>query len=88
MLFEWDDDIGNIPKQPIDSVRPDDQITGGDIAMAVCVFPIYCYFVVPSIISDVFSSHIMSLHIYIARIKKESLNSRKLILGMFCLGMG
>jgi hypothetical protein len=54
MLFEWDDDIGNIPKQPIDSVRPDDQITGGDIAMAVCVFPIYCYFVVPSIISDVF----------------------------------
>lgn len=56
MLFEWDDDIGNIPKQPIDSARPDDQITGGDIAMAVCGFPIYCYFVVPAIISDVFFS--------------------------------
>ena len=54
MLFEWDDDMGNIPKQPIDSARSDDQITGGDIAMAVCGFPIYCYFVVPAIISDVF----------------------------------
>ena len=55
-LFKWDDDIGFMPKQPTDDVRPDYQITAGDVAMAVWAIPLYCCYVAPCIASDVFFS--------------------------------
>ena len=55
-LFMWDDDIGFMPKQSTDDVRPDYQITAGDIAMAVWAIPLYCCYVAPCIASDVFFS--------------------------------
>ena len=30
-LFKWDDDIGFMPKQPTDDVRPNYQITAGEV---------------------------------------------------------
>ena len=56
-LFKWDDDIGFMPKQPTDDVRPDYQITAGDVAMAVWAIPLfYCGYVAPCVASDVFFS--------------------------------